>query len=176
MMKRILFFLLVVACSLGVRGQQNELGVVVGSFNGLSYKRFISPTLAIQTDLAFGVQATQGSVYLEGEYLGPGHENYWDFVLNPNLLYQYELASGFSVFSGGGLSLGVAEEFGLAQAFGKFGLNAMLGAEYRFAEAPIALSFDFRPGYGVLFGNIEGYSFSCHLFDWRLALGVRYRF
>ena len=41
-------------------------------------------------------------------------------------------------------------------------------------NAPIAFSFDFRPGYGcVLVGNANGV-LGGHVFDWTLNLGVRY--
>ncbi|MGM9837504.1 MAG: hypothetical protein ACI30A_03320 [Paludibacteraceae bacterium] len=155
---------------------QQSIGVVVGSFNGISYKKFVRENMAVQADLAFGVQATRGTVSIEGEKLLSGEEHYWDFVLNPNLLWQQELTEGLSMFAGGGLSLGLAEEFRSSTLFGKFGLNTMVGAEYKFASLPLSLSLDFRPGYGLLFANVEGYSLTANLFDWRLALGVRYCF
>lgn len=63
---------------------------------------------------------------------------------------------------------------------GKFGLNALAGAEYKFANAPVVMGVDFRPGYGMMYktdrtdnGTISG---SMHYFDWKLALSVRYCF
>ena len=55
--------------------------------------------------------------------------------------------------------------------FGKCGANGIFGLEYKF-NAPVALQFDFRPGYGCLFA--ENYDF--HYFDWSVNLGVRYTF
>ena len=80
------------------------------------------------------------------------------------------------------------------KAYGKFGINAMAGVEFAFTGAPITLSVDFRPGYGLLFAGHDedykkaqdeakefGYEYSAtapvyHFFDWTLAATVRYTF
>ena len=55
---------------------------------------------------------------------------------------------------------------------GKFGINAISGLQYDLSNVPLALAFDFRPGYGCSFrgGN------TAHFFDWKIAVAVRYRF
>ena len=54
---------------------------------------------------------------------------------------------------------------------GKCGANGIFGLEYKF-KAPVALQFDFRPGYGCLFAD----NVDIHYFDWSVNLGVRYTF
>ena len=67
---------------------QHSVGLVVGSLNGVSYKTFLGENFALQTDLAFGVVATQG-----GTEVATGEVRYWDFQVNPNAYYQKEVAS-----------------------------------------------------------------------------------
>lgn len=80
------------------------------------------------------------------------------------------------------------------KAYGKFGINAMAGVEFAFTGAPITLSVDFRPGYGLLFtgdktesekeeakkykevGGSYSRSTTYNFFDWTLAATVRYTF
>ena len=63
---------------------------------------------------------------------------------------------------------------------GKFGVNAMLGVEISFAKIPLAVSTEFRPGYGLLFGtNKIGNATQVNwmsFFDWGLSASVRYCF
>ena len=170
-MKKIILCLIVMGVSVGAFAQNNEFGVVVGGFNGLSYKRIVNENFAIQTDLAVGFQRTVFN--LEG-ITGP--TDLFDFVLNPNFLFNKELNSGFYAFAGGGLSLGLAQELLVPGiTYGKFGINAMLGAGYKFQDFPISLSLDFRPGYGMLFHKgLSG--MVVNTFDWHLALSARYCF
>ena len=94
-MKKIILCLIVMGVSVGAFAQNNEFGVVVGGFNGLSYKRIVNENFAIQTDLAVGFQRTVFN--LEG-ITGP--TDLFDFVLNPNFLFNKELNSGFYAFAG----------------------------------------------------------------------------
>ena len=66
---------------------------------------------------------------------------------------------------------------------GKFGVNAVAGLELGFSNVPLALSFDFRPGYGLGFYSgknsqdskvTENMTFN--FFDWALNVGLRYCF
>lgn len=62
--------------------------------------------------------------------------------------------------------------------YGKFGVNAIVGLEMNFSNAPLALSFDFRPGYGLGFwskkSNSTTYNNTFSFFDWSIAVGLRY--
>ena len=135
------------------------------------------------------------------------------FVANPNVLYQSNIASwGFGSldwYAGGGLSIGLMKQNGTgfeekhnnswysypsAYAFadadgkadpvlGKFGVNAVAGVELGLSSVPLAISFDFRPGYGLGFysgknSNDSKWTTSetFNFFDWTLAVGVRYCF
>ncbi len=117
----------------------------------------------------------------------------WDFIANPNLVYQGAIAKGFSWFAGGGLSMGMVSGFAVSMdgvratynatrddLMGKFGLNALTGVEYKFPAAPVVMGVDFRPGYGLDFKTEKEQgvttSISEHYFDWKLALAVRYCF
>lgn len=67
---------------------------------------------------------------------------------------------------------------------GKFGINAIVGLQYNLKSVPLALAFDFRPGYGLGFnkpytdydeaGNKHTVARVSHFFDWKLAFAVRY--
>lgn len=85
-MKKIILCLMVLGLSVGAFAQNNEVGFVVGGFNGLSYKKVMCENFAIQTDLAVGFQHTVFNI--ENVV---GSTNLFDFVLNPNFLRNYLL-------------------------------------------------------------------------------------
>ena len=100
------------------------------------------------------------------DVLGSGLDNadYWDDVADWWTDEDYAAAG----VAGGGKAKKV--DF-------KWGLNAIGGAEIHFHRVPLALSLDFRPGYGMGVPKQENdvkshYSF----FDWKLVTGVRYTF
>ena len=129
---------------------RHSVGGTVLNFNGFSYKTFLTDNLALSVDAGFKWTVFQG-IPLTGE-------------VNPNIMYEAPTsANGLYWFAGGGLSLG-----GWA-GWGKFGVNAIGGVEYKF-NIPLTIQADFRPGYGLAFGRGFGYSY----FDWGLCLGVRY--
>lgn len=170
---------------------KHSAGINVGSLEGVSYKTMLSDHFAISTDLGvkFTVSPTKGSINISPQ----------TFELNPNFMYQSALKSNISFFAGGGVSLGycwtmLSGNLGkLAAAFsdvrfnaGKFGINAIAGLEYKF-NGPWAISFDFRPGYGMIFYKDAYYNYDdilvvstkadlVHYFDWGLNLGIRYIF
>jgi hypothetical protein len=88
------------------------------------------------------------------------------------LAYQAKGAEGQGIeldwFVGGQLKGGF-----LGNNLGAIGVGAAAGIEAVMQNAPIAFSFDFRPGYGCILG---GGGFADHVFDWTLNLGVRYKF
>ena len=180
---------------------KHEIGGIVGGLDGVSYKCWFNNSLAIQADLAVGLTqaATKGFSY-----------GMWDFTINPNLLYHWQLPANFKIYTGGGINFGMASGIGAYAAagyggydwtdwydylapnrapaaydpydyygygsgsaiMGKFGINAVVGAAYHFAQAPVVLAVDFRPGYGLGFTKYS----TAHFFDWKLALAVRYAF
>lgn len=177
MKKIFLSFFLIATIALSAQNYKQSVGLVVGSFNGFSYKNFISNNVALQTDLGFGLLATRGSIGMVGyEGLIYGIEHHWSFHFNPNLYYQKtfheENWGNISAFAGGGLSLGLASEFRNSMVFGKCGFNAIAGIEFELDDAPFTFGLDFRPGYEMMFGHgIYG-----NFFDWAIAASVRYTF
>ena len=177
MRKLFVLFFLTVTLALSAQTYKQSVGLVVGSFNGFSYKRFMSENVALQADLGFGLLATQGSIGMVGyEGLISVVENHWSFYLNPNMYYQKtfheENWGDISAFVGGGLSLGLASEFQNSAVFGKWGFNAIAGIEFSLDDAPFVFGLDFRPGYEMMFGHgLYG-----NFFDWAITASARYTF
>ena len=177
-MKKLLVLLfLTITIMLSAQTYKQSAGLVLGSFNGFSYKTFMSENVALQADLGFGLLATQGSIGLVGyKGLVYGVEHHWSFHFNPNLYYQKtfheETWGDISAFVGGGVSLGLASEFYNSMVFGKWGFNAIAGIEFSLDDAPFTFGLDFRPGYEMMFGHgIYG-----NFFDWAIAASARYTF
>ncbi len=177
MKKLFVLFFLTATLALSAQTYKQSVGLVVGSFNGFSYKTFMSENVALQADLGFGLLATQGSIGMVGyEGLIYGVEHHWSFHFNPNMYYQKtfheENWGDISAFVGGGLSLGLASEFRNSLVFGKWGFNAIAGIEFSLDDAPFTFGLDFRPGYEMMFGHgVYG-----NFFDWAIALSARYTF
>lgn len=175
-MKKIILCLMVLGLSVGAFAQNNEVGLVVGGFNGLSYKKMMSENFAIQTDLAVGFQRTSIDWLGDSELITTTGD-LLDFVINPNFLYNKELKYGIYAFAGGGASVGLAQGLHASASpitFGKFGLNGMIGAGYKLADLPLTFALDFRPGYAMLL-NVKTETL-LSIFDWHLAASVRYCF
>lgn len=141
-MKKVMLFALVAfmfMSSYNLKAQdapyKHSVGGVVGFIDGFSYKGFILNKLAIQADAGFGI----GFPYMSTK-------------ANVNLMYQGYIKKGFYWFAGGGVSGGYA--FGGAASYfyttsysyGLIGINAIGGAEYKFAKIPLTLQADIRPG------------------------------
>ncbi|MCQ2284231.1 MAG: hypothetical protein MJZ57_04960 [Bacteroidales bacterium] len=115
--------------------------------------------------------------YTVGEHLS--NVNLYDGELNANFMYEGNFTKGLYGFVGGGVSMGYNWNFAswdywggnYHSDLGKFGLNAILGLEYKIS-APVTFQWDFRPGYGCLFAE----HVDIHYFDWSVNLGVRYTF
>lgn len=128
-----------------------------------------------------------------------GRMQVYDLVLHPNVVYQKEWAQYdwgvLSWYAGGGFNIGYMRQNSKAYDYntgqydyfplmiglsmrGKFGLDAVGGLEMLFKDAPLALSVDFRPGYGTGWGweKYDDYqqNINLHYFDWTLAIGLRY--
>lgn len=156
---------------------QHEIGGIVGGMNGASYKYWFSDNLALQADLAVGLTQAAGSTN------GYGWSNgVYDFTINPNVLYHFELPMNFKIYTGGGINFGLVSALANTATEGvngKFGINAAVGVTYDFDNVPLVLAFDFRPGYGLEFWG-EKYSGlvpagSLSYFDWKIAFAVRYK-
>ena len=136
----ILFALLISASTIfAQKPYNNSVGGVVGFIEGFSYKGFPMDNFAIQADAGYSV---------------------WNYHIgsslkaNANFMYEGNIGKGWHWFAGGGISLGLC--------FWKdgywrhsdwhyyhpvyFGINAIGGAEYKFANIPLTLQADVRPG------------------------------
>ena len=152
---------------------QHEIGAIVGGLNGASYKYWFNDNMAIQADLAVGLTEAAGGNSYAGSYYS-WHAGMWDFTINPNFLYHFQLPANFKVYCGGGVNFGMLGALATSGGGvdGKFGINAVGGVSYDLDAAPIVLAFDFRPGYGLDWVPNGHMSY----FDWKLALAVRYKF
>ena len=145
------------------------VGLVTGLEYGPSLKVNFTDNLTLINDLAWYI--VPNTVFgANGTTFNMGYQGLAD---NANFAYQKKLASGkgidLSFFGGGGLTLGFAD---MGEALvGKFGVNAIGGIEVNI-NAPIEFTFDFRPGYAMLF-NGDG---AMHGLDWSINLAVRYTF
>ena len=174
-MKKLFLGILSLLFTAGLFAQQQEFGIVAGGLNGLSYKRIMSETFAIQTDLAVGFQRTSAMAPLYGGNIFVATSDIFDFALNANFLYNKKLQNGLYAFAGGGPNIGLTQDLPYANmTCAKFGAKAMLGAGYKMSNIPLTFSLDFRPGYAFLLNY--RYETILHMFDWHLALGVRYCF
>ena len=156
---------------------KNGIGVSVGNMQALTFKTFGGNHFAFQLDL--------GTKYITTDGRFKNHDlkgaSFWTLELNPNIMFEGRLAGNLYGLVGLGASIGYCwtpmsfEILGFSvhtrHDLGKCGANGIVGMEYKF-NAPVALQFDFRPGYGCLFGE----RYDAHYFDWSVNLGVRYAF
>ena len=104
-MKKI--FVLFAAAMMAVTvSAQHEIGGIVGGLNGVSYKYWFSNSLAIQADLAVGLTEAASGSNIEGHYYS-SHYGVWDFTINPNVLYHWQLPANFKIYCGGGINFGM---------------------------------------------------------------------
>lgn len=184
------FTILVAALMVTVSASaQHEIGGIVGGLNGLSYKYWFSDALALQADLAVGLTCGSGALYYKGNKIPytDGKADLYDFTINPNVLYHFELPANFKIYTGGGINLGLVsalENTAKEGIMGKFGINAAVGVSYDLDAAPLVLAFDFRPGYGLGFQGEDGAvlgagkgngSMHFSYFDWKLGFAIRYK-
>jgi hypothetical protein len=170
--------ILLVSVASGIKAQapyKKGIGVNILSLEGVSFKMFFTDNLAFQADL--GYKWTVTSETNSGFRISYSVHT---LEVNPNILYQKNITDWdfgqLDWFAGGGLSLGYAFGTGYGGYYGrgsagKFGINAVGGAELSFHNIPLAVQMDFRPGYGLLFNKN-----SLSYFDWGLNISARYTF
>jgi len=166
-MKKIFTLVVVALMALGVSASEykHSVGVVAGSGIGAQYKVMVMDNFTIIEEFGYlGSLAAAGNGFALPT-LGA--------VNNLVMAYQAMGAEGEGIqldwFVGGQFKAGYIN---LGNAAGIVGFGAAAGIEANMQNAPIAFSFDFRPGYGcILTGNG-----AAHAFDWTINLGVRYTF
>ncbi len=148
----------------------HSVGVVAGSGIGFQYKKMVSAHFTLIEEFGYlGSWAAAGDGFSTPAF---GAVN--DLVL----AYQAKCAEGQGIrldyYVGGQIKGGYID---MGAAGGIVGAGAAAGIEAKMKNAPIAFSFDFRPGYGCLLGDDgTGNIGAFHVFDWTLNLGVRYTF
>lgn len=102
------------------------VSVNLGADMGFGFKHFLGERSAIEAQ--FGYNIPDKGVMLSAVYQ-----------------YHVPLATGFSLYAGGGLNIG-ALHLGKHQSSDfAIGLDPTVGFEYKFADAPIALALDYKP-------------------------------
>lgn len=150
---------------------KHSIGATLGSMQAISYKTFPGNHFAVSLDLGTKFIRTRSeSIYWGWGVRGNVELPLYTFELNANFMYEGNFTKGLYGLIGGGPSMGFCFNNNNVD-IGKFGVNAILGLEYKF-NIPLALQFDFRPGYGLLFDEYSDLSY----FDWNLNIGIRYTF
>lgn len=147
------FALLAVLCCTTINAQtrrdaapyNNAIGATVGFMNGVTFKTFPTNHFGIQLDLGYRFIA---------DYRYGGIPVV--LSLSPNFMYESACGNGFYWFIGGGLNIGgsLGRYRNNVHHPGNFvfGVNVIGGAEYKFANIPLALQVDARPGF-FIFAN-----------------------
>lgn len=169
-MKKLLTLLvavLVAATTVSAKDYKNSIGMVGGLGIGAQYKAMLTDNFTLIAEMGYFTCPDGGTGF---GYAGVP-------IANAVFAYQTKpLAEGkgikMSVYAGGQTKLGY-----VLGNMGLFGVGAAGGIEANMTNAPIAFSFDFRPGYGLVFGS-DGWGgmFTAHMFDYSFNLGVRYTF
>ena len=176
---------LVIGLTLTVNAQapyKHSIGGTLGTMEAFSYKTFLTDNLAFSVDAGFKwtIGPATYDVWYNGDHEdGHGRVSPMTIEANPNFMYEAAAVSkGLHWLVGGGISLGYSwytnngnyYDYGRnTRVFGKFGINAIGGIEYKF-NIPLTLQADFRPGYGLLFREHLAVSY----FDWAVCVGLRY--
>ena len=102
------------------------IGVNLGADMGFGFKHFLGERSAIEAQ--FGYNLGCDGVMLSAVYQ-----------------YHVPLATGFSLYAGGGLNICVLHLGKHHDSDFAIGLDPTVGFEYKFAGAPIALAVDYKP-------------------------------
>ena len=162
---------------------KHSIGGTLGTMEAFSYKTFLTDNLAFSVDAGFKwtIGPATYDIWYNGDH-EDGHTRVSPMTIeaNPNFMYEAPAGSkGLHWLVGGGISLGYSwymynrydYAYGrqYSTTYGKFGINAIGGIEYKF-NIPLTLQADFRPGYGLLFKEHLAVSY----FDWAVCVGLRY--
>lgn len=128
-MRKIVLFsaFLFIGLNLAAQDYTRSIGLRIGSSIGASYKEFIRPSTAIEGILDLDI--------LDEDKMKLKLSGFYQFHFNVDV-------DGLSLYAGPGASAGiyVGDESGFMMSVDGIG-----GVEYKFHNAPIALSFDWNP-------------------------------
>ena len=171
-MKKILTLCVVamMAVSMSARTYKHSVGMVAGLGIGAQYKTMVMENFTILAELGYFMNLDGG--YNQQLGFSP---SYGGGLANGVFAYQANIIESDGIrldyYAGGQIKAGVSR--GNA---GIVGAGAAAGIEANMHNAPIAVSFDFRPGWAGIFASAAGMSYSYHMFDYSFNLGVRYTF
>ena len=160
-----------IAASSMAANYKNSIGIVAGSGIGAQFKMMVTDHFTIIDEFGYlGCFAAAGKNGYSNAVFGA--------VDNLVLAYQDKAAEGQGIlldyYVGGQIRAGYHDAVISDEGF--IGVGAAAGIEACMKNAPIAFSFDFRPGYACTVASMAGHTSAFHMFDWALNLGVRYKF
>ena len=137
----VLFYVGILSSQAQTTPYKHSVGGAVGFLNGASYKAFVTHNLATQID---------GGVAISIPY-------YVVTKLNFNMMYETYIKKGFYWFVGAGVGVGntltpLNPYYDSGYIF-YMSYNLIGGAEYKFANIPLALQADIRPGLTTSFAR-----------------------
>lgn len=112
--------------SVSAQEYNTAVSVNLGADMGFGFKHFLGERSAIEAQ--FGYNIPCNGVMLSAVYQ-----------------YHVPLATGFSLYAGGGLNIGALHLGKHESSDFAIGLDPTVGFEYKFADAPIALALDYKP-------------------------------
>lgn len=127
---------------------RHSIGLRLGGTAGIDYRYNMNSSNAVEAIASF---------WYDGGFMLTG-------------LYEWKtpvITDGFNLYYGPGLHLG-----GFKNAFA-IGIDGIVGLEYKFNGAPVALSLDYKPTIHFAFGN-GGAAFGHNFYDF--AFGVKFTF
>ena len=164
---------LVAVTTVSAKDYKHSIGMVAGVGVGAQYKTMVADHFTIIAEYGYFMNLDGGTANKYGfaSYSGAIANGVFAFQTSP-------LAEGqgikLSLYAGGQMKIGYAN---IGIDAGVFGVGAAAGIEANMTNAPIAFSFDFRPGYAMVFGDPwNGVVDLSHMFDYSFNLGVRYTF
>jgi len=160
-----------IAATMSAKGMDMSVGLVGGLGLGAQAKIMFTENLGLIDELGYFMNLDGGTA---DKY---GRSSYAGLINNTTFVYQRPLKKmdGFDLFwyAGGQVKIGwMPFNFEKNVHAGIFGLATAGGLEAKITKAPISLSFDFRPGWAMMF---TGEGAGAHLFDYSFNLGIRYR-
>ena len=174
-MKKILTLCVVamMAVSMSARTYKHSVGMVAGLGIGAQYKTMVMENFTILAELGYFMNLDGG--YNQQLGFSP---SYGGGLANGVFAYQANIVESDGIrldyYAGGQFKVGYAGFMGLDAAV--IGLGAAGGIEMNMHNAPIAVSFDFRPGWATLVASGGGMTATVDMFDYSFNLGVRYTF
>lgn len=152
-------------------GMEASVGLVGGLGLGIQGKFMFAENMGIMDELGYFMNLDGGTAEKYGMSAYAGLVNSTMFVFQMPITETKGMRLDW--YAGGQAKIGWCPIAGWGEMvhMGVFGLGAGGGIEAKMQNAPIAVSFDFRPGWAMLFTE-QGVG--THMFDYSFNLGVRY--